>query len=101
MQIVPVTDQYSQTLRVSLGGQDCRIDLRQCSTGLYCTLYVDDVVIVAGALCLDRNTLVRSLYLGFIGDLAFADLQGTSDPSSPGLGTRFVLCYFSPSELVP
>ena len=40
-----------------------------------------------------------SSYLGFVGDLMFSDTQGTSDPSSPGLGTRYLLMYIEASDL--
>jgi len=50
-------------------------------------------------LALNLNVIVRSVYFGFIGDLAFYDTQGTSDPVSTGLGSRYVLEYFAPSEL--
>jgi hypothetical protein len=50
-------------------------------------------------ICQNLNRIVRDLYLGFVGDVLFCDTQGTDDPSSPGLGTRFVFCYLSPSDL--
>ena len=46
-------------------------------------------------LCLNLVGLVRSAYLGFIGQLAFFDTQGTSDPDYSGLGTRYQLVYQS------
>lgn len=45
------------------------------------------------------NLIVRSAYLGFIGDLAFIDTQGTSDPIYAGLGTRFQLVYLFPVDV--
>jgi hypothetical protein len=42
---------------------------------------------------------VRSLWLGFSGDLMFSDTQGSSDPSSPGLGTRYLLFYLTSDDL--
>ena len=99
MQIVPLLDVPAQTFSVQLGGQNCTITLRQNITGLYCDLYVNDALVIGGVICLNFNRLVRSLYLGFIGDLAFQDIQGDSDPFSPGLGTRFVLTYLTPTDL--
>lgn len=93
VQVIDIADAFAQTLRVTLGDQDCGIDIRQNSSGLYLSLRVLDAPIVTGVVCRDRTRIVRSAYLGFVGDLTFVDTQGTSDPSSPGLGTRFFLCY--------
>jgi hypothetical protein len=43
---------------------------------------------------------VRSAYLGFVGDLCFFDTQGTEDPTSPGLGTRYLFVYLEAADLV-
>ena len=99
IQTIPIEDTYAQSLRVALGGQPCRIDLRQRSTGLFIDLYINDAPIIIGTACRDRCRIVRSGYLGFIGDLTFVDQQGLADPSSPGLGTRFALCYLDASEV--
>jgi len=106
MQIIPIADVYSQTLSVQLAGQNCAINLYQKSTGFYADLYVNGALILGGVICQNLNRIVRSLYLGFIGDLCFYDTQGTatvpstgSDPSSPGLGTRYLLLYLEASDL--
>lgn len=100
MLIVPLAAVPNQVLTIALSGQDCRIAVYQKTTGVYLDLYVRDVVILAGALCLDRVLVVRDKYLGFAGDLAFADTLGTDDPVSTGFGSRFLLCYIEPSELL-
>jgi hypothetical protein len=99
MKIVPLLDTYSQTLDITLGGQACQIDLKTRSTGLYCDLYVNNVLIVGGVVCRNTARIVISNYLGFIGDLAFVDTQGSADPSSPGLGTRYLLFYVEAGDL--
>lgn len=99
MQQCPIVDAASQTLSITLGGQVCRITLRTFTTGLFCDLYVNDALVVGGSICEDRNLIVRNSYLGFDGDLMFIDTQGTSDPVSPGLGTRFSLVYISPDDM--
>lgn len=101
MLIVPLDAVPSQTLAISLNSQACGIHVYLRSTGMYLDLSVNDVLIVGGVICHDRNLLVRSAYLGFSGDLAFVDTQGADDPTSDGLGGRFLLEYFLPSELVP
>jgi hypothetical protein len=106
MQIIPIVDTYSQTLSVQLAGQNCTINLYQKSTGLFCDLYVNGSLLIGGVICQNLNLIVRSLYLGFAGDLFFYDTQGTyaipstgSDPSSPGLGTRYLLLYLEVTDL--
>lgn len=90
----------SQTLNVLLGGQNCQISVYQKSTGLYLDLSINNVPVISTAMCRDRVKLVRQAYRGFAGDLAFADLQGLSDPDYTGLGGRFVLVYLEPLDLL-
>jgi len=99
MQTIPITDTYSQQLSITLAGQACTINLYQKSTGFYCDLYVDNTLIIGGVICQNLNKIVRNTYLGFVGDLCFQDTEGASDPSSPGLGTRFIFCYLEVSDL--
>lgn len=99
MQIIPVTDTPNQTLNVMLNGQACFIRLYQTNGyGMYCDLYVDNVLIIGGVICQNLNRIVRDTYLGFIGDLSWNDTQGTSDPSYPGLGTRYQFMYLQPGD---
>lgn len=93
MLVVPTIATPTQVLTVVLGGQPCRIRLSQKTTGLYLDLYVNDVLIIGGVICEDANPVVRSAYLGFIGDLALYDMRGSEDPTYDGLGTRFILVY--------
>ncbi len=99
MLIVPTAPLANQTFTVLLANQPCRIDLVQKSNGMFLTLYVNDVLIVAGVICQDRNRLVRSAYLGFIGDLEFRDTGGTADPVYTGLNSRFFLCYLEAADI--
>lgn len=100
MQIIPIQAVPNQSVKAQLGNQPCRIAIRQTGFGLFADLYVNEVLLVAGVPCLDRNRIVRSAYLGFSGDIMFTDTMGTEDPTSDGLGTRFQLCYLDASELV-
>lgn len=106
MLIIPVNDVSSQRLTVQLAGQSCKINLYQKSTGFYCDLYVNDSPIVVGVICQNLNRIVRSAYLGFIGDLNWFDTRGSAtipsngqDPSNPGLGTRYLFRYLEASDL--
>lgn len=99
MLIIPIADTFSQTFKIQLANQNCQIALYQKSTGLYCDVSVNDAPIVVGAICQNMNRIMRAGYTGFVGDLFFQDTQGGLDPSSPGLGTRFVLGYLEASDL--
>lgn len=89
----------SQQLSVLLANQNCQIKVYQKTTGLYLNLQINNVPLVTGIVCRDRVMLVRYAYLGFVGDLAFFDTQGTSDPVSTGLGARYQLVYLEASDL--
>lgn len=99
MLIIPTQPLPNQTLQVQLDGQACTINLYQQSYGLYCDLYVNGVLIIGGVICENLNRIVRSLYLGFGGDLIVGDTQGTSDPLYWGLGSRWLLAYLEESDL--
>lgn len=98
MLIVPLQPIPNQEVTVPLAGQSCLIHAYQKSTGLYVDLYVNDALIIGGVPARDAVKIVRNLYLGFIGDLAFFDTQGAADPEYPGLGSRWVLAYLTVSE---
>ena len=106
MLIVPTQPVPNQTLRVLLDGQATQLDIYQKATGLFIDVFVNDVLIIGGVICENLNRIVRSLYLGFSGDLAFIDnLTGQNgvgtDPIYTGLGTRYSLAYIEPDELLP
>lgn len=99
MQIVPLNALPSQTLSVQLAGQSCVLNVYQKFFGLFVDVYSNGVLIIAGVLAQNLNRIVRSLYLGFSGDFAFADTQGTDDPVYTGLGTRWQLVYLEATDL--
>jgi hypothetical protein len=99
MLIIPVQAVPSQSLQVTLANQNTQINVYQRAFGLFCDVYVSNTLIIGGIICENLNRIVRSAYLGFIGDLAFIDTQGTSDPSYQGLGSRFVLAYLEASDI--
>jgi len=99
MQIVPINATPSQTLSISLANQSCTLNLYQRLSGFYMDVLVNDEPIIEGVICEDRNRIVRDLYLGFVGDFAFIDTQGTSDPQYMGLGARWLLAYLEASDL--
>lgn len=104
MQIVPLQAVPNQTLQIQLGGQNCTIALQQTSYAMFFTLTLgsNPTPTVAGVICENLVRLVRDAYLGFVGDLIFADTEGSSDPVYTGLGglaARYQLGYFSPADL--
>lgn len=99
MEVIPVKNVASQTLKTQLAQQTCFIKIYQKSTGLYIDLRVDDRPVVTGVLCRDRVITVRHAYLGFTGDIVFIDTEGFDDPYYTGLGGRWFLAYLSPEEV--
>jgi hypothetical protein len=98
-QVIPLAAIPSQTLAILLNNQNCQINVYQETTGLFIDLYVNDTLIIGGVIGENANRIVRSIYLGFSGDLSFYDSQGTDDPVYTGLGTRFFLLYLFPADL--
>lgn len=99
MQQIPVQPLPSQVMNITLANQNCTIKLYQLSTGLYCDLHVGSELIIGGVICENLNRIVRDLYLGFVGDLGFYDMQGTDNPYYTGLGTRFIFIYLTKEDL--
>lgn len=91
--IIPLVATPAQTLSIALGGQSVRLNVSQKAFGLFVDVYVSDALIIGGVLARNMARIVRSQYLGFIGDLYFFDTQGELDPTYGGLGSRFVLIY--------
>lgn len=99
MLTIALEDVPSQVVGVQLAGQNCRLDIRTTTQGLFISVYVDDSLIVGGVSCRNLTKIVRERYRGFVGDLMFQDTQGADDPSYPGMGTRWVLCYLEAGDL--
>ena len=96
MLIIPLQPAPNQLVNVTLNNQSCTIAVQQNDWGMFLDLAVNAAPIINGVICENANPIVRSAYLGFIGDLAFFDLQGSEDPVYTGLGSRYVLAYLSP-----
>jgi len=103
MLLVPLSPTPSQIVNANLADQFCTLKVYQKFYGLFVDLYVDSTLVIAGVIALDRNRIVRSAYLGFVGDFCFIDNKGTADPDYRGLGptadARFVLAYLSTDDL--
>lgn len=93
---IPLSATPYQTLSVQLGEQSCRVNVRQRRTGVFVDLYEQDRAVVLGVKALDRVAMVRGAYLGFDGQLFFADTQGNEPPRYDGLGSRWLLLWEAP-----
>lgn len=93
MDRIPIITTPHQVFSITLGGQQCRIAVRQLSTGVYLDLTANGVRVLASRICRDRVRLVRADYLPFSGNLVFIDTQGKQDPDYTGFGARFQLVY--------
>jgi hypothetical protein len=99
MLVVPVQPVPNQTLSILLTNQLCRLTLRTRWFGLFMDVSVNDAPIVQGVICQNWNRIVRSAHLGFIGDFAFWDTQGSNDPAFNGLRSRYLLYYLEKVDL--
>lgn len=117
MQTIPLIAVPSQSLSVTLDGQDAQISLYQRGSGDAANLYLDLTAngnpILTGRLARAYGGLpatspafmmVGRRYQPFTGDLLFVDTQATDtnptqDPQASGLGARWQLLYFSQADL--
>lgn len=99
MQTIPIKPVASQSVTPTLAGQACQINLYQKSTGLYFDLLIANASVVRGVICENLNLLLRSKYLGVIGDFCFYDSEGDTDPYYTGLGSRYSLVYLEAANL--
>jgi hypothetical protein len=93
--VIPCQALPNQTFNVSINGQPCTLAIWTRSTGLFMDLYVNGALIVGGVLCLNGVGILQDQYLGFNGELAFFDTQGSSDPTYDGLASRYLLVYLA------
>lgn len=104
---IPLIAVPSQDLEVTLNNQRIGLHIFQktappfaLSTALYMNVELNGDVILNGIICQNGNRIVRDDYLGFSGDLGFYDTTGLKrDPVWTGLGTEYILLWFSPEEL--
>jgi hypothetical protein len=99
MLIVPLQALPNQTLQVQLANQPVVLNVYQFSCGLFIDVLLGPILVIGGVICQNRNRIVRSEYLGFVGDFIFLDTQGNDDPVYTGAGTRFVLIYLEEADL--
>lgn len=107
MKTIPLSSVPSQTLKVVLDNQDCEISVLMRGQHLYLDLTVNGITIQRGAILLDSVSAIQIPTRNFLGTLAIVDTQGNDAPRFDGLGSRWLLCYWSvgdddaPRNLVP
>jgi len=104
MQVIPTQPIPNQTLQVQLGTQPVVLNIWQTAYALFVTVYVGNTLVVASVIAENLNRIIRSEYLGFVGDLAFDDTQalgpdGPTDPVFTGLGSRYQLLYLEEADV--
>jgi hypothetical protein len=99
MLIVPLQAIPNQTLTITLASQVTQINVYQTAFGLFMDVFLENTLIIGGVICENLNRIIRSAYLGYSGDFAFIDTQGSSDPEYSGLGVRYFLAYLTSAEL--
>lgn len=99
MQNITLKPIKAQEINVKLGGQNVLLRIVQRTTGLYMDIALEKVWIAQGVACLNCNKIVRYPYLGFQGEIFFADTKGSLDPYYDELGGRFQLFYASAEEM--
>lgn len=98
MLIVPLQAVPSQQVSVVLNNQNCQFNVQQRNSAVFIDVLVNNSPIIQGVICQNKNKIVRDAYLGFIGDVAFIDNQGDTNPEYTGLGSRYSLAYLFPGE---
>lgn len=91
--LVPLQAVPSQTVALTLAGQQCQINVYQKTTGLFFDLIVNGVDIIKARICRNKALLIDAPYKGVIGDFLFYDTQGNSDPDYTGLSERYALLF--------
>lgn len=107
MILVPVTDTASQTLQAQLANQSFTLNVYQKSAApnysngpaIYMDVLINGVIVLGGIVCWNLNRLIRNAYFGVVGDFCWVDTQGTNDPTTPGLGSRYQLIYLEAADL--
>jgi hypothetical protein len=99
MQVIPLQATPNQAVQVQLGAQAAELRVYQAAYGLFVDVLLNGTLLLAGVVAENLNRIIRSDYLGFDGDLVFADTQGADDPVYTGLGSRFVLVWVTAADL--
>lgn len=84
MLVIPLSPVPAQSLTSAIGGVNYRFYIRQLEMGIFCDMWENDILFIAGLKCLNAV-----FFRGF----QFIDTMGNDDPDYQNLGSRFLLIY--------
>ncbi|QCE35634.1 hypothetical protein FAI40_10025 [Acetobacteraceae bacterium] len=93
--VLPISKVPSQKVQSLLLGKKTMLWIRQLASGIYCDIWVENTLIAAGVLCLNKTWMLRDKTFSINGDFVFLDTQGNTDPTLNGLGDRYQLIFRS------
>lgn len=100
MQIIPLEAIPNQKFNIVLENQNCTIKVYQRGDYLFADLWVDNVLVREGMICLVDTSLLSYPVNGFAGVLYWVDMAGMGGtPNYAQLGSRYLLCYATQTEL--
>lgn len=98
---IPLKNTPSQKLRVVLAEQNCTISIYWRFGNTYMDLMVNDGIVEQGAICRNRQSIVKIAQHIFSGTLCFLDLLGDNDPDYTLFNERYILLYVPANEALP
>ncbi|QCE34702.1 hypothetical protein FAI40_04680 [Acetobacteraceae bacterium] len=91
--LIPLSPLPNQIFTLQLQNHLLKLHLYQRTYGLFLDLWIDNVLTLAGRLCLNNTFLLQDKAAPLNGDFIFIDSEGSEDPDYTELGSRFKL-YF-------
>jgi hypothetical protein len=98
---IPLRDVPNQSILTTLSNQQVQLNIYQKRTGLFMDLYSSNALVLGGIYCVNQTFCVINVYLGFVGDFMWVDLQAqNANPEAGlGIGSRFQLVYLAPADI--
>lgn len=100
MQQIPLAPIPSQKFTVTLADQACSILVQAKAEGVFFDMVANGTQVASTTLALNAVQLLACGYTAFPGQIIFLDTQGNSDPEWQGFGSRYLLLYISPDDMV-
>lgn len=92
---IPLDTVPSQSISVVLNNQRCIIKIREMLGRQYLSLSSNGTIICQNVLMQNNFPIIKTSYLGFVGDFIVVDLSGDEPPIYTGWGDRWVLLYIA------
>lgn len=93
IQNIPLKAVPSQSLMITLNGQQCNIKVYSKSGEVFMDLTVNEVVICTGVLCLNGISILPNYSFNFVGQLYFQNSTSTENPDYTLFGDTWFLQY--------